>query len=69
LRLEQAVDHSVSQLRLLMAAAKRIRADETLTEFHAMHAAFAAVMCGKDGQRAAEKFQQRLVKQSEPEKT
>jgi len=62
--LEQAVWHSLAQLRLLRAAARRLRADDTLARMQGSYAAYAAVMC-KDGHRLFEKFQNNLTKNAE----
>jgi hypothetical protein len=62
--LAQAREHSIAQLKLLRAAARRVRANEVLGSMHAAYAAFAAVMA-KGGARVFDKLQSELRKIAE----
>ncbi|HVU07862.1 MAG TPA: hypothetical protein VHG89_04885 [Verrucomicrobiae bacterium] len=50
----------------MRAAARRLRADDTLARMQSDFAAFAAVMC-KDGQRVFEKRQNALLRLINPD--
>lgn len=59
----QAVDHSPSQLRLLMDAVSRVDASNGLLSLHTTYAATIATQV-KEGRTVMERMQKKLLKQA-----